>query len=685
MDFNWFPPLLSRTVRDGDWSDPSTWLGGVYPSTASQGTLLPQPPNWFTAGTGDRIIIRHQVTLDYTVLIMGTDVLLIDTTGVILANDPFRLLNLSPGQTTFPAGGPAAGLIVRGAIESEYLRNTGLMWVGPTATIKVFGNFDQFAQTLNLGDFQVIDGELWNRMGTLDNRGSLVVNRGRFLNQTTLITSNTSCISVYGSFLNDSLASVTGPGFAWVQDSLDNSTNQLSAWSSAEWCAGIALNMPVNLENCSNTNCAGVNPVSCNAAFAVSTIGTNYVFDNYSGGSIGGLSWDFGDGNTSQLTTPFHSYSSPGTYTVCLSVLDSLLGFCDSTCRTVNFVHGPCSANFQYTQNGNQIVFANASSGNIGSYIWDFGDGGASALPHPTHVYALPDTYQVCMTLLDPGGGVCDSLCRPVIVAPDSCTADFSQNVVLDSVDFTFTGSGTYTNIDWDFGDGQTATSVLNPTHGYAVPGTYSVCITLYETFGTVCDSICKTVTVPAGNCTADFSFVQVDSMLTFTDLSSGDQTLTVWDFGDGVRDSSANPVHVYDSTGFFLVCLELWDVFGLLCDSTCEVVNIGVVSRDVWLEAEGRIAVYPNPFEESVRIEAEGIDMEGCRIEILDLHGSLVRDWRFKSGANGGNGIGNGTTEWVWDGRNQENELVQSGVYILRFRNLKNGIEFRRRLVKVW
>ncbi len=41
--------------------------------------------------------------------------------------------------------------------------------------------------------------------------------------------------------------------------------------------------------------------------------------------SIGGSSyfWDFGDGNTSSMVNPVHTYGSPGQYTVCLSVMNS--------------------------------------------------------------------------------------------------------------------------------------------------------------------------------------------------------------------------------------------------------------------------------------------------------------------------------------------------------------------------
>ncbi|MBK7668382.1 MAG: PKD domain-containing protein [Sphingobacteriaceae bacterium] len=59
----------------------------------------------------------------------------------------------------------------------------------------------------------------------------------------------------------------------------------------------------------------------------------NWVVQNYSSGSgLLLIFWDFGDGNTSTLVNPAHTYSTVGTYTVCLTVTS---GTCSDTfCST---------------------------------------------------------------------------------------------------------------------------------------------------------------------------------------------------------------------------------------------------------------------------------------------------------------------------------------------------------------
>ena len=668
-----------ETVRDGNWSDPSTWAGGVYPSTSNQGTLLPPPPNWFTKSTGDRIIIRHQVTLDYNLLILGTDVLLIDTGGVMLATAGFDLLNLSPGQAAFPGGGVEAGLIIRGKYLGEYLRNTGIMDLDPIGEVEVFGNFDSFAQTELRGSFQLVNGLFFIRQGQVVNQGAIVVNQGNFLNRGSFVPDTNSCTSIYGNFVNDSLATVNGLGYIWVQDTLDNGNNPTPVWTNAEYCAGTAINLPPGLTNCANPNCNGISPLNCRAAFRVLTLGQSYTFENLSVGDFGSYQWDLGDGTSSTLLSPSHAYSTPGVYTVCLSVFDSSGTFCDSVCQEVNYLTGPCSANFQYLQSGNTVNFANASTGNISGFAWDFGDGGTAGIPNPGHIYLQPDTYQVCMTLFAPQGGVCDSLCRSVVVAPDSCTADFSYTINGDTAAFTFTGFGNYTDAVWDFGDGQQTTSNLNPRHGYAQPGSYTVCLTLLEVFGTVCDSICQTVIVPPGNCTANYSFTQTDSLLSFTNLSSGDFASLEWDYGDGNFDTLFSPTHIYDTTGFFIVCLRLFDDFGLLCDSMCDTLNIGVLAREGSQSDDVAVTFYPNPVEEALTLVVTGKKEQELRLEIQDLSGRELWQSAFR--------VQPGETRHLhWNRTDAQGRKVAAGMYYLKLygsRQLIPGQIFKLVLIR--
>lgn len=50
------------------------------------------------------------------------------------------------------------------------------------------------------------------------------------------------------------------------------------------------------------------------------------------------------------------------------------------------------------------IVFTNASTGSITTYLWNFGDGTTSTLAAPTHTYATAGSKTVTLTVSGKGG-----------------------------------------------------------------------------------------------------------------------------------------------------------------------------------------------------------------------------------------------------------------------------------------
>jgi hypothetical protein len=70
---------------------------------------------------------------------------------------------------------------------------------------------------------------------------------------------------------------------------------------------------------------------------------------------------------------------------------------------------GAPTANFTATANGLSVSFADASHVGFGgsplaAHQWDFGDGTTSTDQNPTHVYAVPGTYTVTLTVTDENG-----------------------------------------------------------------------------------------------------------------------------------------------------------------------------------------------------------------------------------------------------------------------------------------
>jgi len=126
---------------------------------------------------------------------------------------------------------------------------------------------------------------------------------------------------------------------------------------------------------------------------------------------ITGWLWDFGDGTTSTLQNPTHTYSAPGIYPVSLSVTDSAGNY--QLELKQNFVvvetPAPLEAEFSATHRmgANRTVtrFIDQSSGNPTSWLWDFGDGTTSSEQNPTHLYLEQGrSYPVSLSVTGPGG-----------------------------------------------------------------------------------------------------------------------------------------------------------------------------------------------------------------------------------------------------------------------------------------
>ncbi|MBL4658037.1 MAG: PKD domain-containing protein, partial [Flavobacteriales bacterium] len=199
--------------------------------------------------------------------------------------------------------------------------------------------------------------------------------------------------------------------------------------------------------------------------------------------------WDFGDGNTSTEQNPTHTYLADTTYLVCLVVTNPCSA--DSMCQTIVVVAcTPPVASFTNTQNDLTAMFSDAST-NTTSWSWDFDDGNSSTNQNPTYTWAVPGTYNVCLTANS--GCATDVTCSSVTVT--TCTAViavFSSTDNSLTVNFTdmSANAGTWS---WDFGDSTTST-LQNPIHTYTAAETYNVCLIASSACSS--DTMCFTVTV---------------------------------------------------------------------------------------------------------------------------------------------------------------------------------------------
>ncbi len=222
---------------------------------------------------------------------------------------------------------------------------------------------------------------------------------------------------------------------------------------------------------------------------SVSCDGTSVRFTNNAKSTTDSkYTWNFGDGNTSTITSPLHVFASPGTYTVTLKVLCGDDIEKASIQKQVVVKQEDLVASFtNVVANtnclGTTMKFTNTSSYEA-NYQWDFGDGTISTAKNPNHIYANSGTYTVALKISCSDDNS-STVQKQIQVAPVSYTALFSHTITSttcsgSTIKFTNTSVSTSDVIyTWEFGDGQTSTS-NSPTHTYAKPGQYEVTLKMF-------------------------------------------------------------------------------------------------------------------------------------------------------------------------------------------------------------
>ncbi|MBI4330436.1 MAG: PKD domain-containing protein [Chloroflexi bacterium] len=208
-------------------------------------------------------------------------------------------------------------------------------------------------------------------------------------------------------------------------------------------------------------------------------------FTDGSTGNITSWSWTFGDGvGTSNTKNPTYTYSTPGNYTVTLTV-NNPGGFQPGTATAVKSAYGVPAASFNESESqGNipwTVFFFDTSTGNITTWDWNWGDGTTRGTTlHGQHTYNTPGNYTVTLTVNNPRGpaSTATAVKRAYGIPSASFTALPTSTNPGTPIQFTDTSYGNITTWSWSFGD-LTGSSSQNPSKSYAADGTYRATLTV--------------------------------------------------------------------------------------------------------------------------------------------------------------------------------------------------------------
>lgn len=364
-------------------------------------------------------------------------------------------------------------------------------------------------------------------------------------------------------------------------------------------------------------------------------------------GNIISWLWDFGDGDTSAIANPAHTYSSQGNYNVSLQVRNS--SGCIQSITRLNYIklNNGVKAAFVAGSAANckpptAISFINQSTGTGQlNYEWFFGDGTTSTQTNPQHVYNNPGSYTVKLLVRNNTGCV-DSLVLPNAIVIGTVQAAFViPATVCAGVPLTLanTSSPAPAGSYWDFGDG-TSSTIFNPSKTYSTAGDYS--IKLVADFGACKDSVIKPLRVlPKPQTSFNANTVrtcQPPLQVQFRENSTGAVSYK-WFFGDGDSSLTQQPIHTYTSYGRYTVTLITTNAAG--CSDT--------LRKPDWIVIEKpQVAILPLPQEGCIPFSFQPL----ARVLTAD---SLVQfHWDF----------GDGSTA---DMSNPQHTYTTAGIYTIK------------------
>jgi len=370
---------------------------------------------------------------------------------------------------------------------------------------------------------------------------------------------------------------------------------------------------------CGSTESCQTVQVSCAApapAFEAQADQLQVAFADFSENSPSEWLWDFGDGNTSNEQNPTHTYELPGTYQVCLRA-SSVCGS-NQICQNLNVTCIAPQALFDAEADELSIAFTDQSANSPDSWMWSFGDGGTSSDQDPTYTYATPGNYLVCLTVSSACGSTQRCELIEVRCTPPQAGFRFSAS----GLTATFADTSTLGPAAWfwTFGDG-TSSTMANPAHSYAAPGTYEVCLNVSNICGSTqaCDSV--TVSCPAPE--PMFSVELSGAEASFTDESTGNPTSWFWTFGDGQSAEGQEVQHTYDSNGQYEVCLTA----GSICGSATECDSLEVAISSAAAPSRALpLQLFPNPTSGELHLITDGWQAE--RVQLMNSEGLRLREW---------------------------------------------------------
>ena len=296
-------------------------------------------------------------------------------------------------------------------------------------------------------------------------------------------------------------------------------------------------------------------------------------------GSIASYQWDFGDGQSDIGNLPSHIFSA-GSFLVKLHIVSA--NGCDNFTSSPIKIYNSPVASFSPPSasplcTNQKYSFTNTSPSDVGSNpLWQWSVNGLNVSTGQDLSFLFGATAPQQVKLIASIPGCSTQASQTINTLTPGPLVDFTlptngcQSTSLSAVNIT---SGSVTSYAWDFGDGNTSSSI-NGANTYANTGNYIVTLQANNAAGCQ-NSVTKPITIyskPQANFSIGlppFSCAGTPSQFTDTTPSPTDSNLITWNwnFGDSNNGTSAqkNPTYQYSTPNNYNVSLTVASNFGCI------------------------------------------------------------------------------------------------------------------------
>ncbi len=390
--------------------------------------------------------------------------------------------------------------------------------------------------------------------------------------------------------------------------------------------------------------------------------------------------WDFGDGNTSTSQNPTHSYQTPGTYDVTLINCNAIN--CDTLTRVAYVNYDPAApACLQHTLPNNSSINLSGCNGTLfdhsgpnSNYLNAANDTvyitppGATSISLTFLLFELENSYDYLHIFDGPStnspqlGSYTGTALPPVITSTTGAITIVMQtdnSVTEEGFEMTwqcflpsspptanyahmFTGfcegivqfsdlSSNAISWDWDFGDGGTST-LQNPVHTYAAPGSYPVTLIAGNNNGT--DTIQQTIVADPFIASAIIPDTMYTGIAVQFDNTSPGVVFSNWDFGNGNSSTQEDPLVTYANVGVY--SLTLLAGHGNGCSDTLShvITVLPYVGLNGPNDDQTTVQLFPVPSEGRVQLAINHPTIEDITVRAYNSVGQLI--FRFSDQSSG-------------------------------------------------